>query len=51
MPLLVQGVGQRFDRHFDRAWGADEARQTRLVLIGQDLDRTAIEAELKAVLA
>ena len=51
MRLLVQGVGQRFDRHFDRAWGADEARQTRLVLIGQDLDRAAIEAELKAVLA
>lgn len=51
MRLLVQGVGQRFDRHFDRAWRADEARQTRLVLIGQDLDRVAIEAELKAVLA
>ena len=50
MRLLVQGVGQRFDRHFDRAWGADEARQTRLVLIGQDLDCTAIEAELKAKL-
>ncbi|AMR66479.1 cobalamin biosynthesis protein CobW [Aquipseudomonas alcaligenes] len=50
MRLLVQGVGQRFDRHFDRAWGADEARQTRLVLIGQDLDRAAIEAELKAKL-
>ena len=50
MRLLVQGVGQRFDRHFDRAWRADEARQTRLVLIGQDLDRTAIEAELKAKL-
>ena len=51
MRLLVQGVGQRFDRHFDRAWGADEARQTRLVLIGQDLDRAASEAELKAALA
>ena len=51
MRLLVQGVGQRFDRHFDRAWGADEARQTRLVLIGQDLDRAAIEAQLQAALA
>ena len=50
MRLLVQGVGQRFDRHFDRAWGADEARQTRLVLIGQDLDSAAIEAELRAKL-
>ncbi|WP_252273952.1 cobalamin biosynthesis protein CobW [Pseudomonas subflava] len=51
MRLLVQGVGQRFDRHFDRAWGADEARQSRLVLIGQSLDRAAIEAELQAALA
>jgi cobalamin biosynthesis protein CobW len=51
MRLLVQGVGQRFDRHFDRAWGEGEARQSRLVLIGQELDRAAIEAELKAALA
>lgn len=51
MRLLVQGVGQRFDRHFDRAWGEGEARQSRLVLIGQDLDRAAIEAELQAALA
>jgi cobalamin biosynthesis protein CobW len=51
MRLLVQGVGQRFDRYFDRAWRADEARQSRLVLIGQSLDRAAIEAELRAALA
>ncbi|VXC45547.1 Protein CobW [Pseudomonas sp. 8AS] len=51
MRLLVQGVGQRFDRHFDRAWGEGEARVSRLVLIGQDLDRTAIEAQLQAALA
>ncbi|MGE1115893.1 GTP-binding protein, partial [Priestia megaterium] len=30
MRLLIQGVGTRFDKHFDRAWGADEARITRL---------------------
>ena len=51
MRLLVQGVGQRFDRHFDRAWQADEPRLSRLVVIGQQLDRAAIEAELKAALA
>ena len=50
MRLLVQGVGQRFDHHFDRAWQADEPRLSRLVLIGQQLDRAAIEAELKAAL-
>jgi cobalamin biosynthesis protein CobW len=47
----VQGVGQRFDRHFDRAWQADEPRTSRLVVIGQQLDRAAIEAELQAALA
>ena len=46
MRLLLQGVGERFDRHFDRPWRADEPRLTRLVLIGQDLDRPAIVAEL-----
>ncbi len=51
MRLLLQGVGQRFDKHFDRAWQADEPRITRLVVIGQHLDRQAIEAELQAALA
>ena len=51
MRLLVQGVGQRFDRHFDRAWLAGEARVSRLVIIGHELDQTQIEAELNAALA
>ncbi|MCY1187972.1 cobalamin biosynthesis protein CobW [compost metagenome] len=51
MRLLVQGVGQRFDRHFERAWQAGEPRASRLVLIGQKLDRSAIKAELQAALA
>ena len=51
MRLLLQGVGQRFDKHFDRAWQADEPRITRLVVIGQTLDQAAIEAELQAALA
>ena len=51
MRLLLQGVGQRFDKHFDRPWQADEARVSRLVIIGQSLDPAAIEAELNAALA
>lgn len=50
MRLVVQGVGQRFDRHFDRAWQPGEARATRLVMIGQQLDRAAIIGELRAAL-
>jgi len=48
MRQVLQGVGERFDRYFDRAWAADETRQSRLVLIGKDLVddnlRTALEA-------
>ena len=41
--LLVQGVGDRFDKAFDRDWGDDEVRQTRLVIIGEhDFDQAAI---------
>ncbi|MEM7797387.1 MAG: cobalamin biosynthesis protein CobW [Cyanobacteria bacterium P01_C01_bin.118] len=42
MRLVLQGVGQRFDHFYDRPWQADESRQTRLVVIGSDLDREAI---------
>ena len=51
MRLLIQGVGTRFDKHFDRAWRADEPRTTRLVLIGQELDATLLESTLRAALA
>lgn len=50
MRLLVQGVGKRFDAHFDRAWRSDEARHTRLVFIGQELDAAVLQAELHALL-
>lgn len=50
MRLLIQGVGTRFDKHFDRAWRADELRSTRLVLIGQALDGATLEAELRTAL-
>jgi len=46
MRLLVQGVGRRFDAHFDRRWRADETPATRLVFIGHDLDEAALKAAL-----
>ena len=53
MRLVLQGVGNRFDTFYDRPWTAEESRQTRLVLIGQKLDRNSIEAKIlqKTVLA
>jgi len=45
--MLVQGVGQRFRRDFERPWGAEEARQSRLVVIAQrGVDRDAVAAAL-----
>ncbi len=32
---LVQGVGTRFTRYFDRPWAENEQRQSRLVVIGE----------------
>ena len=47
MRLLVQGVGTRFQHHYDRPWKADEARASRLVVIGRKgLDRDAIAQRL-----
>jgi cobalamin biosynthesis protein CobW len=50
--LLVQGVGSRFQKSFDRPWGAGEARQGRLVIIGQKgLDKAAIAKSLNGTWA
>ena len=46
MRLVLQGVGNRFDTFYDRLWASTEPRQTRLVLIGHDLQRESIEAKL-----
>ena len=47
MRLLVQGVGNRIQHQFDRAWKAGEKRQGRLVVIGEKgLDQAAIRALL-----
>jgi cobalamin biosynthesis protein CobW len=47
MRLLLQGVGQRVDTRYERAWHPDENRVGRLVVIGQKgLDRDAIARTL-----
>ena len=47
--LAVQGVGGRFRHAYDRQWLVSEARQGRLVVIGQaGLDRAAITHALAA---
>jgi cobalamin biosynthesis protein CobW len=47
MRLLVQGVGTRVRAQFDRPWRADEARLSRIVVIGErGLDQAAITAVL-----
>lgn len=51
MRLLVQGVGRRFDAHFDRRWRDDEVPSTRLVFIGQGLDAASLRAGLAPALA
>ena len=49
MRLAIQAVGPRIEFYFDRPLGADEPRETRLVVIGQEgLDRAAIARELKS---
>lgn len=47
MRLVVQGVGRRVGHHFDRPWGASEARDGRLTVIGlKGFDLKAVEAAL-----
>ncbi|HLX99081.1 MAG TPA: cobalamin biosynthesis protein CobW [Roseiarcus sp.] len=49
MRMLVQGVGSRFRRNFDRPWGPSEPRLSRLVVIAErGVDREAVAAALGA---
>lgn len=48
MRQVLQSVGTRTERYFDRPWGAGETRQTRLVVIGQRLSRALLENALSA---
>lgn len=47
MRQVLQGVGSRIERYFDRPWSAEESRQSRLVIIGETgLDQTAIRSRI-----
>jgi cobalamin biosynthesis protein CobW len=49
MRLVVQGVGNRIQHYFDRDWKENEARISRLVIIGEhDMDQAAIQAMIKS---
>lgn len=49
MRLLVQAVGPRVNHYFDRPWGPDEERRSRLVVIGEKgIDAAKIEKILAA---
>jgi cobalamin biosynthesis protein CobW len=44
---VIQGVGPRFTRYFDRAWKQDEERRSRLVIIGlKGIDQEAVKAAI-----
>lgn len=46
MRLVLHGVGKRFDTFFDRSWQPQEQRQTKLVVIGKELDAAAVNAAI-----
>ena len=47
MRQVVQGVGSRIDRSYDRRWSSGEERSTRLQIIGRGLDAERLFATLK----
>ena len=48
MREVIQGVGPRFTRYFDRPWNDGEEKSTRLVIIGLDhMDENAITDIIK----
>ncbi|MCY7385745.1 MAG: cobalamin biosynthesis protein CobW [Microcoleus sp. CAN_BIN18] len=44
MRMVLQGVGDRIEYFYDRPWQPSELRQTKLVLIGRELERDRIAA-------
>ena len=46
MRQVIQSVGTRTERYFDRAWRKGETPQTKLVVIGQRLSREKLERAL-----
>lgn len=47
MRQVIQGVGQRINRHFDRLWEPEEPRLTQLVFIGRNIDKSVFQASLE----
>ncbi|MGB1360875.1 MAG: cobalamin biosynthesis protein CobW [Alphaproteobacteria bacterium] len=48
MRQVIQGVGPRFTKYFDRAWADNEPKTTRLVIIGlHHMDKDKIEKIIK----
>ena len=47
MRLVLNGVGNRFDYFYDRPWRADEPRQTKLIVIGHELNAKKIQAQFQ----
>ncbi len=50
MRMIIQGVGDRFEKHFDRHWRPDEVRATKLVVIGHELLEDAVNASVERLL-
>ncbi len=44
MRMVLQGVGDRIEYFYDRPWQPSELRQTKLVIIGRELERDRIAA-------
>lgn len=51
MRMVIQGVGDRFDKYFDRKWKDGEERKTQLVCIGYQLESLNLKQELDELLA
>ena len=47
MRLILQGVGSRLSTFYDRFWDSNELKETKLVFIGNKLNKEKIEKELQ----
>jgi G3E family GTPase len=49
--FVFQGVHEHFSNTKERPWGEQEARDSKIVLIGRNLDKSVLEASLQETLA
>ncbi|MCG8386587.1 MAG: cobalamin biosynthesis protein CobW [Cytophagales bacterium] len=47
MRMVIQGVGDRFDKYFDRQWKEGEKRTTQLVVIGNNIEDKDIVSRIR----